>query len=133
MADPGSLAAYAIHLPPGEERAQALSQALPQWVTRDTVVASEWVNQLDSNPDLDTGVAAVATLTNLVERRPEIAVGWAESISEPVLRANTLWLIAQQWARNDPAGIQRFLATTPELSAHDRTALLNGLNPTPDS
>ena len=36
LADPAALAAYAIQLPPGENRAQALAQALPQWVAHDT-------------------------------------------------------------------------------------------------
>jgi len=133
MADPASLVSYAMTLPPGEDRSHALSQALPQWVGRDTLVASEWINQLDSNPDLDTGVASVATLSNLVNQRPEVAVGWAESIAEPVLRANTLWMIAQQWARNDPDGIRRFIASTPDLAANDRRALLDAMNPPPEA
>ena len=120
-------------LSPGEDRAQALSQALPQWVARDPLVASEWINQLDANPDLATDVASVATLANLVNHRPEIAVGWAESISEPVLRANTLWMIAQQWAHTDPDGIRRFLAAVPDLAVNDRRALLDALNPPPEA
>lgn len=133
MADPAALAFYALELSPGQDRAQALSQALPQWVARDPLVASEWINQLDANPDLDTGVASVATLASLVNRRPEIAVGWAESITEPVLRANTLWMIAQQWAHTDPDGIRRFLAAAPDLAFNDRRALLDALNPPPEA
>lgn len=131
LADPAALAAYAIQLPPGEDRTQALGQALPQWVAHDTVLASEWINRLEPNPDLDPGVASVATLSSLVNARPDIAVGWAENIAEPVLRSNTLWLLAQQWARNDPDALRRYLSTTPNLAENDRTALQNGLSQSP--
>ncbi len=133
MANPATLATYAMQMAPGEDRAQALGQALPQWVGRDTVLASEWINQLEPSPDLDAGVAAVATLPNLVSKCPEIAVGWAESIAEPVLRANTLRAVAQQWARQDAEALRQFLSATTNLRAADRTALLDGLNPPPDS
>jgi hypothetical protein len=133
MANPAAVAAYAVHLEPGENRSQALSQALPQWASRDPIAASEWmINHFDPSPDLDAGVAAVATMPNLVNTRPEVAVGWAESIAEPVMRANTLRMIGQQWAQRDAEAIRRFIASTPDLLATDRTALLDGLNPTPD-
>ena len=131
LADPAALAAYAIQLPPGEDRAQALAQALPQWVAHDTVLASEWISRLEPHSDLDSGVASVATLSSLVNERPDIAVGWAENIAEPVLRSNTLWLLAQQWAHHDPDALRRYLSTTSNLTENDRTALLNGLSQPP--
>lgn len=131
LADPAALASYAIQLPPGDDRAQALAQALPQWVTHDTIRASEWMNRLEPHSDLDSGVASVATLASLVNERPDIAVGWAENIAEPVLRSNTLWLLAQQWAHNDPDALRRYLTTTPNLTDNDRTALQNGLSAPP--
>ena len=131
VADPAALAAYAIQLPPGDDRAQALGQALPQWVAHDTVRASEWMNQLEPHSDLDSGVASVATLSSLVNERPDIAIGWAENIAEPVLRSNTLWLLAQQWAQHDPAALRRYLTTTPNLTENDRAALQNGISALP--
>jgi hypothetical protein len=133
MADPAAVADYAVQLAPGEDRSQAMSQALPQWVSRDPVAASAWMlNHFDPGPDLDAGVAAVATRPNLINWSPEIAIGWAESIAEPVLRANTLHLIAQEWAQQDTAAIRHFIASTPDLLTLDRLALLDGLNPPPD-
>jgi hypothetical protein len=133
MANPAAVAAYAVNLAPGENRSQALSQALPQWANRDPVAASEWMfNHFDPSPDLDAGVAAVATMPTFVNQRPEIAVGWAESIADPVLRANTLRLVAQQWAQQDVEAFRRFLASNPDILAVDRLALMDGLNPPPD-
>jgi hypothetical protein len=110
-----------------------MSQALPQWVSRDPIAASEWmINHYDPSPDSDAGVAAVAMMPNLLNRRPEIAVAWAESIAEPVLRANTLRSVAQQWAQQDSEACRRFIDSTPNLLANDRTALMDGLNPRPN-
>jgi hypothetical protein len=133
MANPAAMAAYAANLAPGENRSQAFSQALPLWANRDPIAASEWmINHFDSGPDLDAGVAAVATMPNLVNLQPEIAVGWAESLAEPGLRANTLRLVAQQWAQRDAEAVRRFLAATPNLLAADRAALMEGSNPQSD-
>jgi len=62
-ANPAAVAAYAERLPPSEDRAQAMSQALPQWVSRDPIAASEWmINHYDPSPDSDAGVAAVVMM-----------------------------------------------------------------------
>jgi hypothetical protein len=132
MANPAAVAAYADKLAPGEDRTQALTQALPQWANHDPIGASEWmINHFEPSPDSDAGVAAVATMSNLINQRPDIAVGWAESISEPVLRANTLRAVAQQWSQQDVGAFRRFIASTPNLLASDRTALTEGSNQPP--
>jgi hypothetical protein len=134
MANPAEVTAYAERLAPGEDRALAMSQALPQWASHDSPAASEWMlAHFGPSADLDAGVAAVATMPNLLDQRPEIAVGWAENIAEPVLRANTLRMIAQRWMQQDSAAIQRFIASTPGLLAIDRMSLMDGINPPPDS
>jgi hypothetical protein len=134
MANPADVASYAEHLAPGADRALAMSQALPQWASHDSLAASEWmINHFEPSADLDAGIAAVATMPNLLDQRPEIAVGWAENIIEPVLRANTLRMIAQSWAQQDSAAIQRFAASTPNLLATDRKSLMDGSNPSSNS
>jgi hypothetical protein len=127
-ANPAALANYAVKLPAGSERADALGQMLSQWATRDPLTASEWMlKNLNPSTDLDGGVAAVASLPSLVSQRPEIAIGWAESIADPSLRASTLTIVARLWSERDPAGARRYLASAPSLSAEEREALTRGL------
>jgi hypothetical protein len=133
MADPPGLAAHAMTLPSGEDRAHALAQALPRWVNDDPVAASNWIANFDPSPDLDFGAAAVATLPAMINQRPEIAANWAENIAEPTLRANTLGAVARQWAKKDPDAVRRFIAERPNLSAGDRSSLNDALNPPPDA
>jgi hypothetical protein len=133
-ANPAALATYVMHLAPGEVRAQALGQTLTQWVSRDPVAASEWlVVHYDPTSDLDEGAAAAATLPNLISQRPEIATAWAEAITDPVLRVDTLRMVAQEWAQRDHEAIRRFIASTPGLSEEEHIALDKGLNAPPDT
>ncbi len=130
-AAPSALAAYATALPPGENRQLALGQALTQWVGRDPAGASQWIDRFDPSGDLDPGVMAVATMPALAEVRPEVAVGWAQSIMDPGLRTSTLRTLALQWAQRDPAAARRYIATTAGLSSDDRATLLDGVNSKP--
>lgn len=130
--DPAALAHYAIDLPPGPNRSTALNEALPQWVKRHPIEAAEWLLRFDPLPDLDAGAEAAATHPRLVQNRPDLALGWAASIVDPTLRANTLRLLAETWVQRDRTAVQRFLVSTPNLPASDRSALLDGLNPSPD-
>jgi hypothetical protein len=129
--DPAALTACAQQMPSGELRAAALRDGLRQWVSLDPVAASKWMEQFDPVPDLDTGAAALATASVLVERRPEVAATWAESIVDPELRANTLLDFIRQWSAHDPAGARRYAATSPALRAETRELLLATLSTPP--
>lgn len=125
--DPAATAAYALQLPPSADRARALGLALPQWADRDLVGAWNWASHHGLGSDLDAGLAAVARLPALVNMYPEIAVGWAEGIADPRFRANTLQMLAQLWARQNPEELRRYIAYTPNLRADDYKALIGGL------
>lgn len=127
--NPAALATYVMQLAPGEDRAQALGQTLTRWASRDPVTASEWLAvHYDPTPDLDGGAGAVATLPNLVSREPEMAMIWADCITDPVLRVETLRTVAQEWVQRDREAVRRFIGSTPSLSAEEHSALVRGLN-----
>jgi hypothetical protein len=127
-ANPASFATYAMTLAPGADRAQSIDETLPQWANRDALAASEWmVHQLVPNPDLDQGVSAVATLASLISQSPEVAVGWAEGITDVKLRSEALRVISEQWAAQNPDAARRFLEATTDLTPADKAALASGL------
>ena len=123
QSDPATLADYALRIPAGEDRALALGQTLTNWVLRDPAAASQWLSQRDPDPNLDGGLSSVATLPTLISQRPEVAVEWAQAISDLMQRQNTLRLIGEEWRRRSPAGLQQFLQANAALSAPDRNAL----------
>lgn len=132
MANPASAAAYAARMAPGDDRTQVLGQALPQWASRDPLAASEWLGKnIEPGQDLNATVAAVTAMPNFVNQHPEMAVKWAEKITEPVLRTNTMRAIAQQWVQRDPIGLRRYLDANAKLAPIDRVALQEGASSPP--
>jgi hypothetical protein len=117
-ADPAGLAQYLGQLPSGNERAQMLGQALKSWVQTDPAAAATWMND-NSNlgPDLDQGAAQVATMESVPT---DIAVGMAESISDPRLRSATLASVLRDWAYNNLPAAENYLQTTTDLTSADR-------------
>jgi hypothetical protein len=129
MSDPAALVAHAGKLPAGDTRPTALREGLQQWVTLDPVAASAWMDNLDPSRDLDAGAAAVATTPVIVEKKPDVAASWAESIVDPELRANTLLDLIRLWAERDPAAARSYAANSPALRPETRAAALSSFEP----
>ncbi len=124
--EPDSLADYAFQLPAGEARAYALGEALRLWIDKDVVRASGWLDRLDPSTDTDLAVSLIATHPALAAHRPDVALSWAESISEPTARSRTVARVVQVWADSDPAAAARYARTTPALLPADREEALPG-------
>jgi hypothetical protein len=124
-ADPAALAGFAVNLSPGEQRAQALANALPRWVEEDPVAASAWIAQHDSNADFDMGIIAIANMPQSLAERPEASLRLVESVADVPLRTNTLRTLALKWAERDPAAARRYVESSTGFSVEERTSLLN--------
>jgi hypothetical protein len=106
--NPSGLADYAIKLPPGEERTRALGKALDNWSMQDPASAGEWLNDLPASPELDQAIAGLIARTDRVNRSPEVAMSWVESISDLNLRRDTLIHVMQEWAQAEPAAAWKY-------------------------
>jgi hypothetical protein len=122
-----SLAAYARSLPAGEERQYALDKALDTWALQDPVNLAGWLNQSDSSPELDSAIAALITRTDSVERTPETALGWAESIHDPQLRFTVITHALKEWSATDRPAAQSYIARAKWLLPEQREQLLGVL------
>jgi hypothetical protein len=129
--DPAALVASAERFPVGTIRDGALREGLQQWVFLDPVAASAWMDRRDPSRELDSGAAALATTPALVSRRPEVAASWAESITDPSLRADTLLDFVRLWAETDPSSARNYAATSPALRPETRELALSSLSPSP--
>lgn len=129
--DPASLVAHAQTLPIGEARLDALKMGLEQWVHLNPVAASAWMEKFDPAPDLDAGAAAIAVAPALVAKKPDVAVSWAESITDPELRANTLLDLIQLWAQHDLNAARRYAVNSSAINAERRALILSSLEPAP--
>ena len=129
--DPAALVKHAQEFPAGETRDAALREGLRQWVSLDPGAASAWMERRDPSPGLDSGAAALATTPALVVHRPDVAAGWAESITDPGLRADTLLDFVRLWAETDPSAARHYAATSPALRPETRRAALSSFAPSP--
>ncbi|MFT3868009.1 MAG: hypothetical protein QM715_05875 [Nibricoccus sp.] len=106
-ADATKLASLALSMPPGEDRLKAFNVALPKWIEKDPTAATEWIGNQDPSPDLNAGVAAIATLPSMIARNPLLSFDWADSITDSAQRIMTKHEIFTQWAQKDfPAAVE---------------------------
>ena len=131
QSDPAALVAHASILPVGEPRLAALRDGLTQWVRLDPAAASTWMDNHDPAPDLDAGAAAIAGTPALVAKNPEVAASWAESITDPELRANTLLDFIRLWAEHDPVAARRYAATSPAVPQQTRALAIASIDNPP--
>lgn len=122
--EPATLADFATKLPAGEMRTYALGEAMRQWIDADPVAASSWIERFEPSRELDQAVAAIAQQPYLAERRPDVALSWAESIVDRGVRASTLATLVQSWAQRDPAAARRYLDANRDLSDEERKDLI---------
>jgi hypothetical protein len=123
-ADPASLVQFVTKLPPETDRSSILSQALQYWVKHDAATASRWINSHAPGPEMDEGVAAVATMESV---QPEVAVGWATSIFNPTLRSETLATLIRGWMADDLPAARQYFEVTKNLLPEDRQQLAEAL------
>lgn len=129
--DPARLAGFAMERLEGISRALALEEALPQWLARDPVAVSGWLDRFEPAAELDAGVSALALLPALARPHPDVALGWAASIVDPELRARTLASVATQWAEVNPFAARQHVSIAGELTLADRLNLLAVLDRPP--
>jgi hypothetical protein len=120
-ADPPGLAEHALKLPSGEDRKDALTEALPLWMEREPEAASDWINAHRSGPEFDAGVAAAANLQAFVVNSPDTAMDLATDISDAALRKQTMRAVFRQWALAHPDAARTYAAARE--SAADRAVL----------
>lgn len=112
--DPEKLTKMAIRMNGGPERRVALAHALPQWILKAPASASAWLEQQSPSAELDSGTAAIAGFAPLARQRPDVAMGWAESIVNAQLREQTMAGVLEIWMQVDPAAAQTYVtAQTP--------------------
>jgi hypothetical protein len=126
---PEAVVEYAATLPAGHHRELAFTDALRNWAVNDPATAAEWINNAEPSPELDAGIACIAT-SSQVRQTPRVAVTWAESISEPTLRSSTLAEIVHHWAATDLVAARTYVNSSKAMETAELAALraeLNGL------
>ena len=120
MADPASLVQYVTKLPADTDKSSMVGQALHRWAKLDPIAASTWINNNEGGPEMDPGIASVATMESL---KPDVDASWAESIVNPKLRSETLVSVLRNWATADLAATRNYFESSKDLTPEDRAEI----------
>ncbi len=118
--DPAAAVKFAAQVPADSGQASLLGRALASWVKQDPKAASAWIDTRESRPELDQGVAAVATVQAM---KADVALSWAESIHNPALRSETLATVVRNWMTADPSAARAYFQTNTDILPADRQPL----------
>lgn len=127
-ADPQAAANFAAGLTGSPQRQLLLQQSISKWLMQDPTAATNWLAAADNHQDYDQAVHSLATLPNLVRDQTATALSWSERIYDSNLRMSAVQQILLEMKTKDPAGAASYARSAPNLSASQRTQLLNSLN-----
>ena len=105
--DANGAAAWAVSLPDGKVREQAIAGVARQWAEFDTVAASEWISQLSAGPDRDMATAPL--VHQIASTDPEAALAWASSVTDADQQVNLLTSTLTAWKNFNPAAARNAL------------------------
>ena len=126
--DPATLAAYVYLLSRSAEREYVLGEALSHWAMRDPRSLAIWLNTLSPGPEFDAGAAVLLAHTDQANRSIDVGLQWVESISESVLRRDSLRNILADWQQSEPEGAREYLGRISWINAEERSLILQSLN-----
>lgn len=93
-----------------QEKAQAYSSAVAQWVHRDANAAGAWLGKQPQGPELDQARSTFAS--SIAGRDPESAMAWAKTITDGGQRQGAVSQVYQQWYRADAAAAETALGAS---------------------
>lgn len=118
-------AEWAAGFPDGTpEQGSAVAGVVNGWYEKDAKAAGEWVDHLAAGAARDAGVMAMVHLTAM--REPEASVEWAQTVSEPALRANLMAYAAAGWLTINPKKAEAWIQKTGALTNEQRENILAG-------
>jgi len=127
--DPKGLADFTMsNLSDGSQKTHALSDALVLLAGDNVADAANWISQFSPAPEFDQGEAAIATQQDVM-KQPDVALGWAQVITDPNLRSRTLVAIIETWSLSDPSAALNFSRTSTDLLPEDRANVFSNLSP----
>jgi|GEM_PF-3993199 len=128
-AAPADAIHFALSLPFGDARTRAFQDTLNTWLQRDPVAVAEWLPSVKEPREGDHALAAFLTRTDAAVRPTSTAFTWADHITDPVLRYNTLAHIVQEWAFQNPSEARTYLQrAAPRVSPDQRAQLVAIVN-----
>lgn len=128
------LAELAATLSDATDRETMLGEIVSRWALQDPATLSQWAS-LDEMPGpvRDLAASHLVYQGDSMNRSPEVAGAWAESIEDAGLRIAAMETAAREWSAMDRDAASAFVRNSSRLDAKSKNAILTSLmeNPTP--
>ncbi len=98
--EPKAAGDWALALPEGQARNQAVSSLANSWLRNNSMAASEWIGDLPAGPMRDQAIQPL--VRTIQEDDPEAAFAWALTVSEDNQKQNLLRNVVSRWSKSDP-------------------------------
>lgn len=116
-------AEWAASLPVGSpEQVSAVGGVVSGWYAKDPKAVTDWLNAMKEGVVHDTAAATLSALS--VATAPEVAMEWAQAISDKRQRESVVANVLARWSGSEPDKAEAWLARTESLSAEQRQSLL---------
>lgn len=104
------------------ERTSAVAGVVSGWYAKDAKAVSDWLNRMEDGAVHDAGAAALVELC--VQSAPEVALEWAQAMSDEARRSVLTLQVAARWLAADPEKAEAWLGKTTVLSPEQRETIL---------
>jgi hypothetical protein len=115
-------AEWAMQLPEGKARAEALRVVAQVWSQRDVKGAAAWLEAMPAGGERDRAMKIYAT--TVVVSDADVAAQWAMQVADPVLRQQTAETVYEGWRIQDPIAARAWLRELPGISESARGRIL---------
>jgi len=122
------LAGFAATLSDAADRETMLCEIVSRWALQDPAALSRWAG-LKEMPETVRDVAAshLVYRGDGLNRSPEIAGAWAESITDAGSRTAAIETAAREWAATDRNAAREFVSRSPHLDPALKDSILTSL------
>ena len=121
-ADSAGALEWLSNLPDSRDKAAGFREVFSSFAAQDPVEAANYIIQMENSADRDYAVSGYAP--NVVDADPVAALGWAQSINDPVLQKNTIIKTAQTYYHDlDQAAAEAWLLNSG-LSAEEQARIV---------
>jgi hypothetical protein len=120
--DPKASIAWLESLDPGEGKSQGIGSALGEWVKKDPEAASQYLIDMPNSQERDYAISGFSS--RLAWEDPASAITWADEITDPGKRSETLVQAGQALFRRDAEATRIWLPSSG-LSPEAQEKVLN--------
>ena len=122
------LAGLAATLSDSADRETLLCEIVARWALQDPATLSQW-SELKDMPEAVRDVAAsrLVYAGDALNRSPEVAGAWAESIADAGSRAAAIETAAHEWGETDREAAREFVRGSSRLDASTKASILTSL------